>query len=28
LQALLFLYRHVLKQPFPELGEIEHARNR
>jgi integron integrase len=26
LQALLFLYRHVLKQPFPELGEIEHAR--
>ena len=26
LQALLFLYRHVLKQPFPELGELEHAR--
>ena len=26
LQALIFLYRHVLKQPFPELDEIEHAR--
>ena len=26
LQALIFLYRHVLTQPFPELGEIEHAR--
>ena len=26
LQALLFLYRHVLKQPFPALGEIEHAK--
>jgi site-specific recombinase XerD len=26
LVALLFLYRHVLKQPFPELGELEHAR--
>src|SRR2546429_2446947 len=26
LQALIFLYRHVLKQPFPELEEIEHAR--
>ena len=26
LQALLFLYRDVLKQPFPELGDIEHAR--
>ena len=26
LQALLFLYRHVLKQPFSTLGEIEHAR--
>jgi integron integrase len=26
LQALLFLYRHVLKQPFPALGEIEQAR--
>ena len=24
--ALLFLYRHVLKQSFPELGEIEWAR--
>jgi integrase len=26
LQALLFLYRDVLKQPFPELGDIEHAK--
>src|SRR5262249_17479882 len=26
LNALVFLYRHVLKQPFPELGEIERAR--
>ena len=26
LQALLFLYRDVLKQPFPALEEIEHAR--
>jgi integron integrase len=26
LQALVFLYRHVLNQPFPELEEIEHAR--
>jgi hypothetical protein len=26
LEALLFLYRDVLKQPFPALGEIEHAR--
>ena len=26
LQALVCLYRHVLKQPFPESGEIEHAR--
>jgi site-specific recombinase XerD len=26
LQALIFLYRHVLKQPFPALEEIEHAR--
>ena len=26
LQALLFLYCDVLKQPFPELGDIEHAR--
>jgi len=26
LNALLFLYRHVLKQPFPELGEIERAK--
>ena len=23
---MIFLYRHVLKQPFPELEEIEHAR--
>ena len=23
LNALVFLYRQVLKQPFPELGEIE-----
>jgi len=26
LNALLFLYRHVLKQPFPELGEFERAK--
>lgn len=26
LNALVFLYRHVLKQPFPELGEIERAK--
>ena len=26
LQVLIFLYCHVLKQPFPELGEIERAR--
>jgi integron integrase len=26
LSALLFLYKHVLKQPFPELGEIERAK--
>jgi integron integrase len=26
LNALLFLYRQVLKQPFPELGEIERAK--
>ena len=26
LSALLFLYRHVLQQPFPELGEIERAK--
>jgi hypothetical protein len=26
LQALIFLYRHVLKQPFPELEAIEQAR--
>jgi len=26
LNALLFLYRHVLKQPFPALGEIERAK--
>src|SRR5262245_62718627 len=26
LQALVFLYRHVLKQPFPALEEIEHAK--
>ena len=25
LQALVFLYRHVLKQPFPELDDLEHA---
>jgi integron integrase len=25
LNALLFLYRHVLKQPFPDLDEIERA---
>jgi site-specific recombinase XerD len=26
LQALVFLYRHVLKQPFPALEELEHAK--
>jgi integron integrase len=26
LNALLFLYRHVLRQEFPELGEIERAK--
>jgi integron integrase len=26
LNALLFLYRHVLRQPFPDLGEIERAK--
>jgi site-specific recombinase XerD len=26
LNALVFLYRHVLKYPFPELGEIERAK--
>jgi integrase len=26
LQALVFLYRHVLNQPFPELAEMAHAR--
>ena len=26
LQVLIFLYRHVRKQPCPELGEIAHAR--
>jgi len=26
LQALVFLYRHVLKQPFPELADLEHAK--
>jgi site-specific recombinase XerD len=26
LNALVFLYRHVLKQPFPALGEIERAK--
>jgi len=26
LQALVFLYRHVLKQPLPALGEIAYAR--
>ena len=26
LQALIFLYRHVLKQPFPELEDLEHAK--
>jgi integron integrase len=26
LNALVFLYRHVLRQPFPELGEIERAK--
>src|SRR5713101_6950225 len=26
LQALVFLYRHVLKQPFPELEDLEHAK--
>ncbi len=26
LHALLFLYRHVLRLPFPELGEIERAK--
>jgi site-specific recombinase XerD len=26
LSALLFLYRHVLKQPFPDLGDIERAK--
>ena len=24
--ALVFLYRHVLKQPFPDLGELERAK--
>jgi integron integrase len=28
LNALLFLYRHVLKQDFPDLGEIERAQHR
>ena len=27
LHALLFLYRHVLKQPFPELEGIERAKH-
>jgi|SRR6266404_2484233 len=26
LQALIFLYRHVRKQPLPASGEIAHAR--
>jgi integron integrase len=26
LQALVFLYRHVLKQPFPELEDLEYAK--
>jgi integron integrase len=26
LQALVFLYRHVLNQPFPELEDLEHAK--
>lgn len=26
LNALLFLYRHVLQQPFPDLGEFERAK--
>jgi integron integrase len=26
LNALVFLYRHVLKQPFPDLGELERAK--
>lgn len=26
MNALLFLYRHVLKQPFPDLGEFERAK--
>ena len=26
LPALIFLYRHVRKQPLPALGEIAHAR--
>src|SRR5947208_4360078 len=26
LQALVFLYRHVLKQPFPALDDLEHAK--
>ena len=26
LQALVFLYRHVLKQPFPELADLEHVK--
>lgn len=26
LHALLFLYRHVLKQPFPELADLERAK--
>jgi site-specific recombinase XerD len=26
LQALVFLSRHVLKQPFPELEDLEHAK--
>jgi integrase len=26
LNALVFLYRHVLKQPFPDLGEVERAK--
>ena len=26
LQALIFLYRHVLKQPFPEWEDLEHAK--
>ena len=27
LNALVFLYRHVLKQDFPELGEVERAQH-